>query len=101
MILGEVIISVIFFFINASFNQKYTNYGIYRQIKDIWKIVFGGAVAASLALIVIVFIDSLLLWLVAGILITGLTYLLIEYLINRELINSSWSLIMNLRPRKI
>jgi teichuronic acid exporter len=101
MIVGEVIISVIFFFINVRFNQKYTNYGMYRQLKDIWKIIFGGVAASSFALIVMVFIDNLMLWLIAGILITGLTYLLIEYLINRELINSSLSLILNFRLKKL
>lgn len=101
MLIGEVIIAWIFFFINASYNKKFNNYGIFKQIIAIWEILLGGTVATSFALFVSVFMENMILWLVTGILITGITYLFIEYVINRELINSSISLIKNFKTNKI
>lgn len=100
MILGEVFISIIFFFINTRYSNRYSNYGIFDQIKDIWKILLGGIVSAFVALGFIILIDSLIIWLIAGVIITGLTFLIIEYLINKELVIVFISLVRNLIQNK-
>lgn len=100
MILGEILISIIFFFVNSRLNQKYTNYGVLRQIQDVWKLLFGGIIAAVSALALIVFIDKLVFRLLAGTIIICTVYLVIEYFINREVIQSSVDILRNFKERK-
>lgn len=88
MLLGEMIIAVIYFFVNTWFVQKFVHYGTSEQIRDIWKIFVGGLIAGMLAFAIVRMVDNIFLQLVSGILITGLVYLIVEYIINREVMDS-------------
>ncbi len=96
MLFGEVLISIIFFFINGWFNNKYTGYGVLNQVKDIYKILVGGIFSALLAIYISSFFHNNLLLLMSGFLVTISSYLLIEYLINKELVISTVIIFKNL-----
>lgn len=89
ILVGEVVINMLFFFINALFCKKYTDYSIYRQIKDIWKIILGGILASMIAIFINIGINNNVLCLILGVFFFGLIYLFIEYILNRELVYSS------------
>ena len=100
ILVGEVIISLIFFFVNAWYNQKYTEYGVYNQIKDIWKILFGGIVASFLTLFLVMVINNLLINLIVSVVAFVATYFLMEFIINRTLVSSAVSVLVNFKKQK-
>jgi O-antigen/teichoic acid export membrane protein len=83
ILLGEVVVTFISVLINTYFTGKYINYGFFRQMNDIWKILLSMVIAGTAGFFSTLYIDSLWLFLLLGLAVTAGVYVLMQYLINR------------------
>ena len=92
ILLGEVIISLISVFINTFCIGKNVKYGFVKQMKDIWPFYFASIISFGVGYIVTKNISHLWLFLILGILVSIATYLLIQFIFNKEVLKESISL---------
>ncbi|MCK4813177.1 MAG: lipopolysaccharide biosynthesis protein [Candidatus Marinimicrobia bacterium] len=86
IILGEVVLSFISIIINTWFTRKFMDYGLFKQSRDVWKIIVSGAVAGAAGGVLTLYINNLWFLLAAGITLVGGIYLALQYLINRDVL---------------
>ncbi|RKY54220.1 MAG: hypothetical protein DRP93_05345, partial [Candidatus Neomarinimicrobiota bacterium] len=99
ILLGEVVVACISVLINTYFTGKYINYGFFRQMNDIWKIFLSMVIAGVAGFLSTLYIDSLWLFLLLGLVVTAGVYILMQYLINREIFLEAISLKNNILKR--
>ena len=85
MIWGEVVLSFVYFIITTRFIKQSVNYGIIKQINDIWKIITGGIIAGIIAYLPNFMTNNLPVLLFTGIFLTFSIFIGTQYLFNRKL----------------
>jgi O-antigen/teichoic acid export membrane protein len=93
IVLGEVVIAFLSIFINSIYAKRDIQYGLLKQLKDIWKIFFAALVAGGVGILIATYIQSLWLHLILGIVSTLSIYIMIQYLINRDVLLETLSLV--------
>ncbi len=86
IILGEIILSLVALNINTYYIKKILNYGFFDQLKDIYKIIFGGVLVIALGLYLAWLINNMWLLLILNILCGIIIFSVSQYLFNRELL---------------
>jgi len=86
IIVGEIIVSIIELMVITFFTKKIINYGIQKQLNDIKEIVIGGVLAGMLGFSIYYLTDNLYLIFILGGMITLLSYILFQYLFNKNLL---------------
>ena len=99
IIIGQIIVALIAIFINTYYTHKLIDYGIIKQIKDIYKIILGGIIAGILTYIVIFNLNNLWLWFFIGGLLSSFFYIVTQYLFNKQLFLNIISLTSILRNK--
>jgi O-antigen/teichoic acid export membrane protein len=84
IIVGEIVLSLLTTVIEATVTGKLIQYGLFKQTRDIWKILLSGGVAFAAGFMLTFLIEDLWILLFAGFLVTGGVYLLLQFLFNRE-----------------
>ncbi|MFH6958389.1 lipopolysaccharide biosynthesis protein [Flavobacterium aquidurense] len=84
MIIGQVVTSGVAFFINAYLPGKFYGYGALSQLKDMLPVFIATLGMSVLVFLVIYFIDSLILQLVIGSIVAGISYLFFCWLLKLE-----------------
>ena len=92
IIYGEIVVSVLYFLITAGFAHQSLNYGIGKQINDVWKIISGGIIAGCIAYTPNIVTEKSWILLLSGILLTALGFIGTQYLYNRQLFNNALEL---------
>ena len=89
IILGEVILSFIALAINTWFMHGLVNYGLWKQLQDIWKIIAGGFLAGLIGYLPVFLSSNLWILLFSGIILTSASFIGFQYLVNRKLLKAS------------
>ncbi len=97
MVIGNVITSILSFFINAYLPGKLLGYGAFSQIKDILPILFATFLMAFFVFSVTYFLNTLWLKLFLGLIVGGSIYYSIAYMLKIEEVNEVKVLISMLR----
>lgn len=99
IIIGHVVTTVLFFFINAYLPGKYYGYGPIKQLKDMLPFFIATIGMSVLVVLMTCFIDNLILQLLLGITIGIVTYLFICWLFKSEELTEVWELFLKLISR--
>lgn len=96
IILGEVVLYFIIVVIHTWYTHRFVDYGLWYQLKDIWKIIVAGIFAAYLGFLPTLISENLILHFTAGVIITGSAFFTIQFLFNNRLLMDSISLIKSI-----
>lgn len=99
MIIGHVVTTTLFFFINAYLPGKLFGYGPIKQLKDMLPFFVATIGMAISVIIVSYFIDNLVLQLFLGGAFGVVTYLFICWLLKLEELAEIWELVLNFKVR--
>ena len=83
IIYGEILLSLIALFINGYYTKKFIKYGMFEQLKDMSNIFLISIISVLMGFFIIGFVNNDFLKILIGILITGGTYLILQYCFNR------------------
>jgi teichuronic acid exporter len=97
MIIGHVVTTTIFFFINAYLPGKFYGYGSIQQLKDMLPIFIATIGMAISVFILSSFIDNLVLQLFLGTLLGLGSYLFICWLLKLEELTEVWELVLKFK----
>lgn len=97
LLIGQVVISILAFFINAHYTGKFIKYSAFQQVKDIAPIILISGIAGAL----IYFIDSYwvnslidILRILIGVICGGLCYLSISYFLKMESLFELYNIVL-------
>lgn len=97
LLIGQVVISILAFFINAHYTGKFIKYSAFQQVKDIAPIILISGIAGAL----IYFIDSYwvnslidILRILIGVVCGGLCYLAISYFLKMESLFELYNIVL-------
>lgn len=93
IIFGEVIASFLILVLNGFYTNKFLNYGISKQIIDIYKNVVSGIVMLLVGYLLTIFFENNIILLVISIISSSFVYFVIQYVINRSQINEIQSIV--------
>jgi len=86
IIFGEIALSTFALVLNTYYTGKMFDYGLYKQIKDVWSIIFAGGAAGLVGYAASAWIDNLILALTTGSVGTLIIYLGLQFILNRNLL---------------
>jgi O-antigen/teichoic acid export membrane protein len=86
IIIGEIVLSFFSLIINTYYIKRLLDYGLWEQIRDVWKIFAGGLIAGLAASTSVLVWSNLWVLLFTGIFITSITYLGFQYLFNQAVL---------------
>jgi len=92
IILGEIIVSFLALFINTFYTKRLIDYGLFKQTKDIKKILLGAIIAGIIGYIVGIEFSNLWLMLMFGGFSIMTIFILTQYLFNKSLLMEVLSL---------
>lgn len=93
IIYGELFISLIALFINGYYTKKMIGYGIFEQLKDLFKIFFISGIAIIIGFLFVAIVSNDYLKIVIGILSTASSYLLFQFHFNKTFFIQSLDLV--------
>ncbi|MBZ9786727.1 lipopolysaccharide biosynthesis protein [Psychroflexus sp. CAK57W] len=99
IVIGQVITSLISFFINAYLPGKIFGYGPIKQIKDISNIILATLIMSVFVFFIIKFIDNDVLKICSGLLVGMCIYIFIAYLLKSDELREIWKIISNKRQK--
>ncbi|WP_374175444.1 lipopolysaccharide biosynthesis protein [Flavobacterium tructae] len=99
MIIGHVVTSAVFFGINTYLPGKLYGYGLRSQLKDMFPFFMATFGMAILVFAMTCFVDNLILQLFFGVVLGGVAYLLISYLLKLEELKEVWQLFLSLKSK--
>ena len=100
IIYGEIAVSFIALFINGFYTKKFIDYGMFEQLKDISIIIIISVMAILIGYFFISFLQNDYFKIIMGILITGGSYILLQYYLNKLLFMENVSLLKSKFIRK-
>ena len=94
IILGEVILSIIFLWLNTFYIKKYIGYGLIQQMKDIGLIILIGVFSAAVSyyLIRYIFTDLFLIF-ICSVVLFSILYLVLNFMFNKIMLQSNIQII--------
>ncbi|WP_017495379.1 lipopolysaccharide biosynthesis protein [Flavobacterium sp. WG21] len=99
IIIGHVVTSALSFIINAYLPGKFYGYGAIKQLKDMVPFFIAAFGMAILVFAMTCFVDNLILQLLLGVVLGGVTYLFISYLLKLEELKEVWQLMLSLKSK--
>jgi O-antigen/teichoic acid export membrane protein len=87
VVIGHVVVSVLSYGINTYYPSKFYQYGLINQLKDIRAILFATLIMSIVVAIVGIHIEYNLLRIVVSVILGGLVYLFISYLLKTSEFN--------------
>ena len=99
IVIGHVITSALSFIINAYLPGKFYGYGAIKQLKDMVPFFIAAFGMAISVYAMTCFVDNLILKLFLGVVLGGVTYLFISYLLKLEELKEVWQLFLSLKSR--
>jgi O-antigen/teichoic acid export membrane protein len=87
LIIGQIVCSVFFLFLNTFYSKKLIDYSLFNQIKDILPILFVSALMGFIVFVSIYYIQSNLLKLSTALFLGPLSYYVLSYLFKFDEIN--------------
>lgn len=99
IVIGHVITSALSFIINAYLPGKFYGYGAIKQLKDMVPFFIAAFGMAISVYAMTCFVDNLILQLFLGVVLGGVTYLFISYLLKLEELKEVWQLFLSLKSR--
>ena len=99
IVIGHVITSALSFLINAYLPGKFYGYGAIKQLKDMFPFFIAAFGMAISVYAMTCFVDNLILQLFLGVVLGGVTYLFISYLLKLEELKEVWQLFLSLKSR--
>jgi len=100
IIYGEIAVSIIALFINGFYTKKFINYGMLEQLKDVFIIIIISVMAFLIGYSFISFLQNDYFKIIVGISITGGSYILFQYYLNRLLFMENVNLLKSKFIRK-
>lgn len=99
MIIGHVVTTTVFFFINSYLTGTFFDYGPIKQLKDMFSFFVATIGMAIVVICISYFIDNLVLQLFTGVLIGLISYLFICWLLKLQELNEVWELIIKFKKQ--
>jgi len=93
IIYGEVLLSIITLFINGYYSKIFINYGMFEQLKDIYKTLLISLITVLLGFLLIELFSNAYIKILIGFTFTMGNYFLLQYIINKEIIKSNIEII--------
>ena len=100
IIIGEVIVSFLSFFVNSFYSQKIVSYGPFEQLKDVYKVFLISVLSFIFGYYVSLTFSDQYLKIIFGTLCTVITYAIFQYLFNKEFFLSIVMMIKSKLSRK-
>lgn len=94
IVIGHVVTSALSFIINAYLPGKFYGYGALKQLKDMLPVFVATIGMAILVFVMSCFVTNLLIQLLLGIIIGGVTYLFICWLFKLEELKELWGVFL-------
>lgn len=92
IIYGELVLSVVALIINTHYTRKLIDYGLFKQLRDVGKIIAAGAVSTGIVYSITLRITNAWLALFGGASMMAVIFLASELLIDRKVILDAWAL---------
>jgi len=83
IIIGEVVVSFLSFFVNSYYSKKIVDYGAFDQLKDIYKIFLISAISFVCGYYTVLSFSGYYVKILLGIFITGAMYTFLQYMFNK------------------